>query len=270
MAPLIVSGFVLLGYAISAIGLPHRRRALLLLDPLKQRAIVEQPYDIAVIVIMLTAFLVGIFYCLDALHGERRDRSILFWKSLPVSDLTSVLAKLAVPMLILPAITFVLIEVTQLIILAMSTVALWPSGLGATTWERLPIFRLSVILLYGIITSALWATPVYGWLLLVSAWARRATFLWAVLPWIAISILEKVAFNTGHFARLLGHRVFGSYEEAFVIVPQTHGRVVPVVDRLSQLAPLRFISSPGLWLGLIVAVVLVAGAIRLRRSRGPI
>ena len=115
IAPLIVAGLVLFGYAISAIGLPHRRRALLLLDPAKQRALVEQPYDVAAMMLMLTAFLVGVFYCLDALHGERRDRSILFWKSLPVSDLTTVLSKAIIPLVVLPAvITFVVAIVTQL------------------------------------------------------------------------------------------------------------------------------------------------------------
>ncbi|HEY1582904.1 MAG TPA: hypothetical protein VGF73_07390 [Chthoniobacterales bacterium] len=270
LAPLIVSGLVLFGYAISVIGLPHRRRALLLLDPVRQRAIVEQPYDAAALMLMLTAFLVGIFYCLDALHGERRDRSILFWKSLPVSDLTSVLAKLSVPMVILPLITFALVEIVQVIILLISTLTLLPFGLGATTWERLPFFQLSIILLYGIITSVLWAAPVYGWLLLVSGWARRATFLWAVLPWLAVCVVEKIAFNTGYFCHLLGRRVFGSYEDAFVVAQQVHAGGVPVVDRLTQLAPLKFLSSPGLWLGFVVAAVFLAAAVRLRRCRGPL
>ncbi len=81
------------GASISAIGLAARRRAVLLLDPATQRADIEQPYDIVAMMLMFTAFLVGVFYCLDALHGERRDRSILFWKSLPVSDFTTVLSK---------------------------------------------------------------------------------------------------------------------------------------------------------------------------------
>ena len=270
LAPLIVSGLVIFGYAISTIGMPHRRQALLLLDPVRQRAIVEQPYDFAAIILMLTAFLVGIFYCLDALHGERRDRSILFWKSLPVSDLTTVLGKLSIPLVILPLITFVVIELTQLAILVMSTAALLPSGLGATTWERLPFFQLSVILLYGIITSVLWAAPVYGWLLLVSGWVRRAAFLWAVLPWVAVCIVEKIAFNTAYFAHILERRVFGSYDDAFIVIPQPRGAIVPMVDRLSQLSPLKFLSSPGLWIGLLLAAAFVAGAVRLRRSRGPL
>ena len=270
IAPLMVSALTILGFIISAIGLPHRRRAVLLFDPSRQRAIIEQPYDAAAIILLLTAFLVAIFYCLDALHGERRDRSILFWKSLPVSDLTSVLSKLLLPLAILPLITFVAIEMTQLVILLITTVVLLPSGLAATTFSLLPFFQLLVIQFYGIITAALWSVPIYGWLLLVSGWTRRATFLWAVLPWLAICIVEKLAFNTAHFAHLLGNRLFGSYESGFNFVPPPHGRVVPMFDQLAHLAPLKFISSPGLWLGLVAAAIFLAAAVRLRRYQGPL
>ena len=270
MAPLIVSGVVLFGYLISTIGLPHRRRALLLLDPVKQRAIVEQPYDLAALMIMLTAFLVGIFYCLDALHGERRDRSILFWKSLPVSDLTTVLSKAIIPLVVLPLITFVVAIVTQLGILLMSTAILLPAGLGATTWERLPFFQMSGILLYVLIASALWHVPFYAWLLLVSGWARRATFLWAVLPWLAIAAIEKIAFDTAHFAHMLSHRVFGNFEDGFVVAKQAHGEAVSVVDRITHLDPLKFLCMPGLWIGLVIGVAFFTAAVRLRRYRGPL
>src|SRR6266404_9559956 len=88
IAPLIVAAVQVIGLAISTIGMAERRRAVLLLDPTQQRAAIEMPYDIAAIMMIFTVFIVGVFYCLDALHGERRDRTILFWKSLPVSDLT--------------------------------------------------------------------------------------------------------------------------------------------------------------------------------------
>src|SRR5438132_13703895 len=104
IAPLVVAGVFLLGVLISMVYLPERRRATLLLDPAAQRAAIERPYDVGAILLILTAFLVGVFYCLDALHGERRDRSILFWKSLPVSDLTTVLSKASIPLVVLPPI----------------------------------------------------------------------------------------------------------------------------------------------------------------------
>src|SRR5437870_2998115 len=106
IVPLIVALVVLLGFLASTIGLAERRRAVLLLDPAKARAGIEAPYDVAAIMLIFTAFIVGVFYCLDALHGERRDRSILFWKSLPVSDLTTVFSKATIQLVVLPVITF--------------------------------------------------------------------------------------------------------------------------------------------------------------------
>jgi ABC-2 type transport system permease protein len=269
LAPLIAAGVVLFGFLISTIGMPERRRAVLSLDLEQQRARIELPYDMAAMMLILTAFLVAVFYCLDALHGERRDRSILFWKSLPVSDLTTVLSKATIPLFVLPLLTFAIIVATQLMMLLYSTAILTINGIGPATSIQLPLLQLSVILLYGLVTAVLWQAPLYGWLLLVSGWARRATFLWAVLPLLAVCAVEKIAFNTTHFAALLGNRMTGGFEDAFVVVKVPHGMLVPIVDRLSQLDPVKFLSSPGLWIGLAFAAAFLAAAVRLRRYQGP-
>jgi len=96
IAPMVAAAVILFGFSISTIYLPGKMRAALALDPSKQREALAMPYDLAAGLIMVTALIVGVFYCLDALHAERRDRSILFWKSLPVSDLTTVLSKASI------------------------------------------------------------------------------------------------------------------------------------------------------------------------------
>jgi ABC-2 type transport system permease protein len=270
MAPLIAAGVVLFGFAITAYRLPQLRRNALALEPTRMRAAIEMPYDAAAMMIMFTVFIVGIVYCLDALHGERRDRSILFWKSMPVSDLTSVLSKAIVPLAILPLLTFVIVLATQFIMLLLSTAVLLPSGLAGTTWQLLPWPRLLLILLYGLVSCILWEAPIFAWLLLVSSWARRATFLWAVLPWLAISAVEKLAFDTTFFMRMLVHRLTGGFEEGFVVVKYSKDAHVPVVDRLTQFDPLKFLSSPGLWIGLVIAAAFFFAAVRVRRYRGPL
>jgi ABC-2 type transport system permease protein len=264
IAPLAVAGVVLFGFLISTIGLPHRRRATLLLEPAQQRAAIEKPYDMAAMMILATVFIVGVFYCLDALHGERRDRSILFWKSLPVSDFTTVLSKALIPLAVLPLIAFAIIVATQVDMLLLSNVVLAANGVPATTGEQLPLFQHSLILLYGLATLALWHAPLYAWLLLVSGWARRATFLWAVLPFALISVLERMALNTSYFGSMLMYRLAGHFERAFAL--DAKGRL----DSLAQLTPARFLSTPGLWVGLLLAAAFLAAAARLRRSRGPI
>jgi ABC-2 type transport system permease protein len=213
------------------------------------------------------AFIVGVFYCLDALHGERRDRSILFWKSLPVSDLTTVLSKATIPLVVLPLIAFAIVVCVQLVMVLETGVVLIFHGMSpATTWTAVPFFQDWLVLFYGLVAIALWHAPIYGWLLLVSGWARRATFLWAVLPLIAIQIFEKITFGTSYFGSFLKHRLMGFAPDAFDF--QAHGR--PVIDSLAQLTPGRYLSSPGLWIGLLVAAAFLAAAVRLRRYRGPI
>ena len=238
----------------------------MLLDPAHRRAAIEMPYDIAAMIIILTAFVIGVFYCLDALYGERRERSILFWKSLPVSDLTTVLSKATIPLVILPLTIFLIIVATQFIMMLISSAALMPSGLAGTTWTNFNLFQQSLILLYSLIVIALWHAPIYGWALLISGWARRATFLWAVLPLLAIGVLEKLAFDTSHFLSMLKYRVFGAGDTAFAFRPQ-HG---VAIDSLLQLTPGRFLATPGLWIGLVFAAAFVVIAVRQRRYRGPL
>jgi ABC-2 type transport system permease protein len=267
IAPLIVAAFQVIGFAISTIGLADRRRAVLLLDPAHQRAAIEQPYDLAAMMMIFIVFIVGVFYCLDALHGERRDRSILFWKSLPVSDLTTVLSKVTIPLVVLPLVSFAITVCVQLTMLLETSVVLIFHGMSpATTWANVPFFQSWLVLLYGLVALALWHAPIYGWLLLISGWARRATFLWAVLPLLAIGIFERITFGTSHFASLLKHRLMGFAPGAFDF--NAHHGVA--IDSLAQLTPGKYLSTPGLWIGLVFAAIFFVAAIRLRRYRGPI
>jgi len=100
LAPLAVAAVALFAFSLSSIAGIWEKP--LRLNPAQPQA----PYDLAAGLMMLTGIVVSVFYCLDALHGERRDRGILFWKSLPVSDLTTVLAKASIPLVILPLLTF--------------------------------------------------------------------------------------------------------------------------------------------------------------------
>jgi len=262
LAPLIVAGIILFGSLVSASHLPARRQNAMLLDPVHRRAAIEMPYDIAAVMIIFTVFIVGVFYCLDALHGERRERSILFWKSLPVSDLTTVLSKVIIALVVLPLVSFTIIVVTHFIMMLISAVALLPSGLAATTWANFNLIQESLVLLYGLTAILLWHAPIYAWALLISGWARRATFLWASVPLLAISFFEKITFDTSHFAAMLKARVIGFAAEAFAF----HAHSIDSVT----LTPARYLASAGLWIGLALAVAFIAAAVRLRRYSGPL
>jgi ABC-2 type transport system permease protein len=262
VAPLIVAAVVLFASLVGTFALPKKMRSLPT-DPVKQ-AVVSKPFGMAPAPIMLATFLVGLFYSLDALHGERRDRSILFWKSLPVSDRTTVLSKAVIPLAVLPLIGFVLSVVTVSILMVWGTLVLAGSGMDpGRLWTGFSLYQEPVIMLYGLTVFALWWAPINGWLLLVSAWARRTPVLWATLPPLLIAAVERLTSQTTVVGQLLRHRFMGPMELAFT---RSDGNI----ERLSQLAPLKFLSSSGLWGGLIFAALCLAAAVRLRRHREPI
>lgn len=261
MAPVAVAIVVLFAFSISSIlGIWEAR---LRLDPSRP----QMPYDMAAGALMLTAIIVSVFYCLDALHSERRDRSILFWKSLPVSDVTTVLAKASIPLIVVPLLTFAIAIAMQWMMLLVSSAVLLISGQSvATLWKSSPLASMWLLLLYHLITAhAIWPFPIYCWLLLVSGWARRATFLWAALPLVAIAAVEGIVFRTSYFAELIGRRFIGD-APAMHMAPDSMG-----LDPLTtHLTVGRFLTSPELWVGFAIAAVFLAAAVRVRRYQGPI
>jgi ABC-2 type transport system permease protein len=237
-----------------------------LLDAMQLREFSGQPYKLAEDLIMGTALLVGLFYSVDALYGERRDRSILLWKSLPVSDLITVLSKAAIPMVILPLLAFAITVLTQWLMLLISSAVLLGNGQNvAILWSRVGIYhRWPMLLFHFLCIHGLWQSPIYAWLLLISGWARRAPILWAALPPLTIGIAEKVAFNTTYLGSLISNRFTGGSEGIAIM---ESGRAM---DPMMLFAPLHFFINPGLWIGLAVTTAFLAAAVRLRRYRAPI
>lgn len=268
IAPLAAGAIALMGCLIGAMLLPKHMRAATSLA--QQLDMFETPLNMAALLIMGATFLVALFYSLDALYGERRDRSILFWKSLPVSDLTTVLAKASVPMLVLPALTFAVTIVTLGVTLIADRAALVGSGVNAeAALSHFSLWHVAWMLLYHLIAlHGLWYAPFYAWLMLVSAWARRLPILWATLPPIAIGIFEKIAFNTSYFAELLGFASGGNSRGHATGVSAVTSAMS--LDAMTDPMPGEFLGSPRLWAGLAVTAVFLVLAARLRRQRGPI
>jgi ABC-2 type transport system permease protein len=262
LAPLAAAAIFLVSFVINTMILRHRMDGVWHVHEVRQNGPLDLPYGLCAALIMGIALIVGIFYSLDALYGERRDRSILFWKSMPVSDLTAVLSKLSIPLVIIPVLSYAIALATQFIMLLLASAVLLGSGANiAAMWTQGSFFRFSLDLFYHMLTvHGLWYAPLYGWLLLVSAWAPRAPLVWAVLPPFVICGVEKIAFNTTYFLSLLKVRLMGPPDP----------EMPPNADFMSTLIPHHFFDQPGLWAGLAVAAVFLAIAVRLRRYRGPI
>jgi ABC-2 type transport system permease protein len=270
IAPVAVAAVVLCGSMISLHGLSHDAPDFAAMTPQQQLVELAMPYSHAFFLVMLTGIIVGLFYSLDALYSERRERSILFWKSLPVSDLTTVLAKASIPFVVLPLVVFVVTVVTHFLMRLLTTASLLIHKESiAPQWQQLPLLQIEVVFFYGLVVTTLWFAPLYAWAMLVSGWARRAAVLWAVLPPLAIAVFEKIAFHTSHCGRWLLSRLVGFAPDAFSFTTPSGETIDPHFIPLTQLTPGRFLSSPGLWIGLVIAVAFMVAAVRLRRYREP-
>jgi len=218
--------------------------------------------------------IVGTFYLLDCLLADRKDRSILFWKSLPVSDLKTVLSKLMTAAILIPLIAFAASFVTNLLLLIVGSVDLLVLGLSPweTLWAPNPLFRTSILVFYAMIVQVLWYLPLMGYLMLVSAFAKRAVMVWAVIPPLVISVLEQQLLGTRHFAALIADRLGGVFPLAFDVNVregnvESLGELADKIDRslfeVIDIGPL--LQSAGFWMGLLVAAGFIAGAVYLRR-----
>ena len=266
LAPLGVAAFGVVGLVIHGITMPSHLPGMLAQSPAPPGS-TSAAYRMGMLLMLATGFITGAFYCLEALNSERRDRSVMFWKSLPVSDLTTVLAKASVPLALLPLLTFASLVAMQLTMLLLSSAVLLAQGHGvAALWREVQPLRMWPALLYGLAAMVLWHAPVYGFLLLASGWARRTAALWAVLPLLALGVLEKLTMDTTHFAAAVQYRLIGWYGEAFLAPARER---IPF-NPLTSPTPGRFLGTPGLWIGLAVAALCLAAAVRLRRYREPI
>lgn len=225
------------------------------------------------------------FYCLSALYDERRDRSVLFWKSLPMSDQMTVLSKVLTAVVVAPLVTIATGVLMALILLFVMGVLLAVNGVNLfgmllTT----PAFYLAPLLLVGMLpVYFLWALPTVGWLLMVSSWARSKVFLWAVgVPVIALVIVKWVDFlvtgnqgmNTGltYFAKEIVNRGLGGLvpgiwfsfsQHTMAMRPGPNGIEMDQVFAQSWVT----LASPGVWIGAAAGVAMIFVAIRVRRWR---
>lgn len=226
---------------------------------------------------VLAMWVLTVFYALDALYAERKDRSILFWRSLPCTDSETVLSKLLTALFVIPLVTFVGIAVTHVLVLAVSSI--WLGIRGADAWHLLwtaaPFFDNWLATVVFLLALSLWLAPFVGWFLFVSAWTRRSPLLVAFLPILVLPMLEKSLIGTSvladaFFVRTGSLPLFRGMDTTdFLFMEGENLRLADDagISLLSLLDLSRFFGSPGLWLGLIVCGLLTAAAIYVRRYR---
>jgi ABC-2 type transport system permease protein len=215
-----------------------------------------------------------IFYSLDSLYAERKDKSILFWRSLPVTDAETVVSKLITALLVIPAASIIAIIGTHLINLIVTSIWVSMKGgdAGLLIWSSVPLMDNWLSLFIIVYAATIWMSPFVGWFLFVSAYTKRSPILMAFLPLVLIPMLEGIFLHTNEFARVVWGRL--------ALIPIHSGLNIDeffddenfelndqMVSVLAQIDLGRFVTSPSVWAGVLVCGLLSFGAIYIRRFR---
>ncbi len=229
-------------------------------------------------VFLIAMWFLIVFYCLDALYAERKDKSILFWRSLPITDAETVVSKLVVVFLAIPVATFAAVVVSHLLNLIIVSIWLATEGAspGRMIWGAVPLFDTWGAVLTVLIALPIWMAPLVGWFLFVSAWAKRGPLLRAALPLAILPILEYIVFKSGHLwdailtrFRLDAMPIFDGVKRVGANFDEDdmQSMLAENISLISWLDYGSFLTSIEVWAGLIVCGLFSGGAIWLRRYR---
>lgn len=222
----------------------------------------------------LGAWILMIFYSLDALYAERRDKSILFWRSLPVTDSETVISKLLTAVLVIPMTAFAFVVVTHLLNLILWSIWLSIQGgdAGHLLWSAAPLFDNWAATLIIAVAMPLWLSPLIGWFLFVSAFTKRSPLLIAFLPMFVVPMLEKMVSPTSLFwdaifIRSVRPPLFKGIDSSMIFDEDNFQITADAASLLAKIDLARFLSSPSMWLGLVVCGLFTTAAIYVRRYR---
>lgn len=297
-APVIAGGVFLvlnllgLAIAMAAAGRAHIQIGLVKIDALLKsvdpEAIQAAVVGIDAMFLMVSAMIgvvtaiVVAFYCLGAFYDERKDRSILFWKSLPLSDRDTGISKATSALFVAPTIGLaagVATSVGMLLLLCIFAAFHGQNLFGLVFWDAHPI-KMTLLSLATLPLSAVWALPTVGWLMLCSAWAKTKPFLWAVgvpvgagimVSWF--DLMQTIAQpDIWFWEHVVARVLLGTFPAGWLkhaSISFENGIQSP--EDMLNLATLgNFYSALGsveVWVGAIAGVAMLVAATRLRRWR---
>jgi len=207
---------------------------------------------------LVASGILTVFYCLDCLYAERKNKSILFWRSLPITDAETVISKFLTAALAIPLIAFAVVVVTHILILLLTGI--------------FPLFDAWTGMLIIMILLPIWFSPFIGWLLFVSAWTKRSPLLMAFLPLILVPTLEYWLFRTHLIGDAIQSRftqlpIFKNIDVRTLFDEEKFIANVDAVSLIGYIDIGAFLSSPQMWVGIVVCGLFMTGAIYVRRYR---
>lgn len=278
VAPAVVIGCVMLLIATGHVHIkPFGAEGMrdVMLTPAQKATLLMFAYTALALVVFMVMGVIGFFYAIDALYADRRDRSVLFWKSLPLSDAETVLSKFTVAIVVIPLVALAATVVTQLLIASGESLKFAIAGEPAAfLWEPRALLGGMGVAALWCVTAMFWYAPFVGYLMLASAWAPRGPFLWAVLPPVALWILEAVVMRSQHVGTFIKERLLVMPYILRVQGDQLAQEAPGAGEKIERLTGIdlvgvlgNFYKTPDLWLGVVAAGLLLAAAMWVRRYR---
>lgn len=274
IAPAIVIACLFVLMLTSQVHLGYNVGASVVNLPEQSQIVLHQlAYTVVAIIIFFVMGVIAFFYAIDSLYADRSDRSVLFWKSLPLSDSETVLSKFVTGVVVIPVVATIGSIVAQLLAGGGIMARLAMEGESVGYWlHPQALAGGAAIALVACLTVALWYAPLIAYLMLASAWAPRAPFLWAVLPPVAATVIEALVLQTSGLRDFILRRLTGVADlissHGPKEDPQGLADLIERIQRFDAAGRLReFYASPELWLGLVAAGLLLAAAMWVRRYR---
>ncbi|WMS87756.1 hypothetical protein [Pleionea litopenaei] len=219
------------------------------------QAITGFQYGVFLAPLTIGLIFVLFFYSLGSLYNDRRDRSILFWKSMPVSDFQTVMSKVFSAFVVAPSLTAAVAVVAQVVGLVLLTIMVWINGGSAwnIVWSQSSLFTVIFNDFMALFLLALWMAPILGWLWLVSAYAKKGAFLIAVFVPLGVMLVEGLMLGSAHFGTIIGEHFAQLEYLGESMVEKGH--------------PFGVFSSTGFWIGLVISAACIALSVYIRRYR---
>ena len=260
IVPALIAGVGLLATLFGSISFPE-------VDALNEKRALASTYLMSISGAFFIAAQVQMsLYLLDCLYEDRRDRSVLFWKSLPISDTETVLSKLLMGIVILPLLSWIVTDLTALLIAVIVTLRAH-DVVGNSLWQPDLWLQLQVLWLYVIVTTALFYLPFIGWMLVVSAAVKRAPLLFSILPFLVVYLVEVLFLHSYTITHFVGRALFGYGEVALKGDFNLMSSADISAGVWHILNPLGFVSSARVWIGIALGAALIVAAIQLRIRR---
>ena len=228
--------------------------------PESKTAVIRAGLTVLGLPILLTVGFGLLAYSLSTFADERKDRSLIFWRSLPVSDLTTVMSKLIFVIIIIPLLVVPNLFLLQLISLLSVSIYFVSNDIVSfgyvwTSYFISDWFRI----IFSLWAQALWTLPILLWLMLAGTYFKKPV-IGAIVPLVALVVLEGIIFKANNIQEFIENRLgFWSRSDSFPI-EYAEARVVDISDIYLLLTTQAF------WIGIFASVILVAGIVYTRST----